>query len=68
MVGVHCARGSAGLTQSEHGTQALGLKSNAKEFSVYPEGSAEALQGFKQRCGVMRCTIETDHLGSLRKD
>lgn len=36
-----------------------GVKSNAKEFRLYPEGSAEALQGFKQRCGVMRFTTET---------
>ena len=46
----------------------LGVKSNAKEFRLYPEGNAEALRGFKQRCGVMRFTTETDHLGSLRKD
>lgn len=37
----------------------LGVKSIAKELSLYPEGSAEALQGFEQRCGVMRFTTET---------
>lgn len=35
----------------------LSLKGNAKELRVYPEGSIEALQCFKQRCGVIRFTI-----------
>lgn len=46
-----------GKARTWRAKQGLSLKSNAKEFRVYPEGNTEALQDFKQRCGVIRFTI-----------
>lgn len=62
MFGVRCASGLVGLTPSGKGMQlrtkqGQSLKSNTKEFRVYPEGSAEALQDFRQRCGVIEFII-----------
>ena len=59
---------SLGKACSWRAKQGLGLKSKTKGFRVYPAGSAEVLQGFKQRYGVMRSATETDHLGSLRRN
>lgn len=60
MLGLVC-KWFVGLTiwgrHAARAKQGLGLESSAKEFRVYPEGNAEALQDFKQRCGVIRFTI-----------